>query len=313
MSIVTATDFAFPHGWSEPQRGDELSRKYCEQLEDGNIIVFNSTPFQFSTEDREFLLAQKQSGLKVHKNVSYRPSQDLIRGDACETAEDNQHLHDIMRRYSAEVTRFLSQFLAPYAPHWTLDFASYRPLEEKGRDLPIHKRNDLMHVDAFPSRPTFGGRILRVFTNINPTRPRVWETTDKFPKLVETFADDAGLPTFARESGSAGEKLRKAFAPVFRAVGVKGLDRSAYDRFMLRFHDYLKENNDYQQKWPKVRMEFPPGSTWMVYTDQVPHAAMSGQFMTEQTFIIPLKAMVTPERSPLRVLEKHCGKSLVAN
>lgn len=165
-----------------------------------------------------------------------------------------------------------------------------------------------MHVDAFPSRPTRGGRILRVFTNINPSRPRIWETTEKFPKLVQTFADDAGLPQFARESGSAGEKIRQAFAPVFRAVGVKGMDRSAYDRFMLKFHDYLKENNDYQTKWPKTRLEFPAGSTWMVYTDQVPHAAMSGQFMTEQTFIIPVKAMVTPERCPLRVLERTAAK-----
>ncbi len=311
MPKAEVTEYTFPQGWNDPARSDELSRKYCEALEDGDIVVFNSTPFDFSKDDRDFLLSQKQSGLKVHKNVSYRPSQDLLRGDACETPEENQRLHDIMRRYSKEVTRFLTQFLAPYAPHWTLDFASYRPLEEKGRDLPLHKRNDLMHVDAFPSRPTHGGRILRVFTNINPTRPRVWETTDKFPALVKTFADDAGLPTFARESGSAGEKLRKAFAPVFRAVGVKGLDRSAYDRFMLRFHDYLKENTDYQTNWPKIRMEFPPGSTWMVYTDQVPHAAMSGQFMTEQTYIIPLKAMVTPDRSPLRVLEKHCGKALV--
>ncbi len=311
MPKAEVTEYTFPQGWNDPARSDDLSRKYCEALEDGDIVVFNSTPFDFSKDDREFLLSQKQSGLKVHKNVSYRPSQDLLRGDACETPEENQRLHDIMRRYSKEVTRFLSQFLAPYAPHWTLDFASYRPLEEKGRDLPLHKRNDLMHVDAFPSRPTFGGRILRVFTNINLTRPRVWETTDKFPALVKTFADDAGLPTFARESGSAGEKLRKAFAPVFRAVGVKGLDRSAYDRFMLRFHDYLKESTDYQTNWPKIRMEFPPGSTWMVYTDQVPHAAMSGQFMTEQTYIIPLKAMVTPDRSPLRVLEKHCGKALV--
>jgi hypothetical protein len=24
-------------------------------------------------------------------------------------------------------------------------------LEEEGRDLPLHKRNDLLHVDAFPS------------------------------------------------------------------------------------------------------------------------------------------------------------------
>jgi 3-deoxy-D-manno-oct-2-ulosonic acid (Kdo) hydroxylase len=311
MATVNVTEYGFPLGWADPARAEELSRKYCEQIEDGNIIVFEQTPFDFSNEDRDFLLSQKQSGLKVHKNVSYRPREDILRGDACETPDDNRRLHDIMRRYSQSVTKFMSRFLSPYAPHWTLDFASYRPLEEQGRDLPLHKRNDLMHVDAFPSRPTFGGRILRVFTNINPSRPRVWETTDKFPMLVKTFADDAGLPSFARESGSAGEKIRKTFAPVFKAVGVKGMDRSAYDRFMLKFHDYLKENTDYQTKWPKIRMEFPPGSTWMVYTDQVPHAAMSGQFMTEQTFIIPVKAMVAPERCPLRVLEKHCGKALV--
>ena len=311
MAKVDVSEYQFPQGWNDPARGEELSRKYCECLEDGDIVVFNSIPFEFSKEDREFLLGQKQSGLKVHKNVSYRPKTDVLRGDACESPEDNRRLHDIMRRYSAEVTKFLSRFLRRIAPHWTLDFASYRPLEEQGRDLPIHKRNDLMHVDAFPSRPTHGGRILRVFTNINPSRPRVWETTEKFPTLVKTFADDAGLRGFARESGSAGERIRKTFAPVFRAVGVKGMDRSAYDRFMLRFHDYLKESTDYQTKWPKIRMEFPPGSTWMVYTDQVPHAAISGQFMTEQTFIIPVKAMVTPERCPLRVLEQHCGKALV--
>ncbi len=198
MAEVNVTDYRYPLGWNDPARADELSRKYCERIEDGDIIVFESTPFEFSKEDREFLLSQKQSGLKVHKNVSYRPKEDILRGDACETAEDNKRLHDIMRRYSMQVTKFMSRFLAPYAPHWTLDFASYRPLEEKGRDLPIHKRNDLMHVDAFPSRPTYGGRILRVFTNINPERPRVWETTDKFPMLVKTFADDAGLPAFAR-------------------------------------------------------------------------------------------------------------------
>jgi len=310
MALVQVPDYQYPQGWIGSSNGDELSRQYCALLEDGEILSFDSIPFEFSKEDREFLLSQKQSGLKVHKNVSYRPQEDILRGDACETAQDTARLHEIMRRYSAAVTQFLTRFLAPYAPHWSLDFASYRPLEEKGRDLAIHKRNDLMHIDAFPSRPTHGARILRVFTNINPSRPRIWETTDKFPIIVEKFADQAGLPKFAAESGSASEKMRQSLAPLLRLVGVKGTDRSAYDRFMLRFHDYLKENSDYQTKWEKIRLEFPPGATWMVYTDQVPHAAISGQFMTEQTYIIPVKAMVTPERCPLRVLEKHCGKAL---
>ena len=75
-------------------------------------------------------------------------------------------------------------------PHWSLDYASYRPEEEQSRDLSLHKRNDLLHVDAFPSRPTRGGRILRCFTNINPTRTRNWLTTDRFPALAEKFARD---------------------------------------------------------------------------------------------------------------------------
>jgi hypothetical protein len=312
MGIVNVTDFGYPRGWNRPQLAEQMARQYCGLLEDGEILVFASPPFDFPDADREFLLSQKQSGLKVHKNVSYRPLEDALRGDACESAEDNQRLHEVMRRYSGQVTKFVDIFFAPYSSYRKLDFASFRPLEEKGRDLSTHKRNDLMHVDAFPSRPTHGDRILRVFTNINPSRPRVWETTDKFDKLVKSFADDAGLPGFAKRSGSVGEKLRKTIAPVMRTVGIKGLNRSAYDEFMLSFHDYLKENQEYQNKWERIHLEFPPGSTWMVFTDQVPHAAISGQFMTEQTFIVPLEAMVTPERCPLRVLEAHCGRALVS-
>jgi hypothetical protein len=312
MAKINVKDYQILGGWTGSLPCPDRARAYCGLLEEGEILVFNEIPYEFPDSDQEFLLSQKQSALKIHKNVSYRPATDLLRGEACETPGDNDRLHGIMRRYSASVTRFLSRFLAPYAGQWTLDYASYRPLEEKGRDLPVHKRNDLMHVDAFPSRPTRGARILRVFTNINPVRPRVWETTDKFELVVKKFADHAGLPKFARQSGSTSEKIRRTLAPVFQKVGFKGMDRSAYDRFMLHFHDYLKENRDYQTKWPRIRMEFPPGATWMVYTDQVPHAALSGQFMVEQTYIIPTQAMVKPDRCPLRVLEKHCGRALAS-
>ena len=102
----------------------------------------------------------------------------------------------------------------------------------------------------------------------------------------------------------------KTLAPVLKAVGVKGADRSAYDRFMLRFHDYLKENDDYQRTWPKEHIEFPPGSTWLVYTDTVPHAVLSGQFALEQTYIVPVEVMVAPRHAPIRVLEDMVGKAL---
>ena len=91
------------------------------------------------------------------------------------------------------------------------------------------------------------------------------------------------------------------------------MNRSAYDKFMLRFHDYLKENEAFQKNCRKIHINFPPMATWMCYTDSVPHAVLSGQYALEQTFIIPIRAMVTPEKSPLRVLEKLAGRKLVSD
>jgi len=79
---------------------------------------------------------------------------------------------------------------------------------------------------------------------------------------------------------------------------------------MLRFHDYMKERQDFQEGCRKIRIEFPPGSTWICYTDSVPHAVLSGRFALEQTFIIPLSSLVIPEQAPIRVLEKLAGKPL---
>jgi hypothetical protein len=314
MSWLKVGDYRYPEGWTGGAAADgaERSRHYCRKLEGGQILFFDAPPFDMPEADRQFLLSQRQSAFKGHKNISYRPTQDVLRGgDAGASPEDARRLHEVMRSYSQHVTAFLQKFLAPYAAHWKMDFASFRPLEEQSRELSLHKRNDLMHVDAFPSRPTHGGRILRFFTNINPQCGRVWETSDGFDALAKSFAEPAGLKKIAAGESSPGRAILKKFAPVLRAVGVKGVDRSAYDRFMLRFHDFLKENTDYQQKWTKYRMEFPPGSCWMVYTDQVPHAVLSGQFALEQTYIVPIEAMVAPELSPLRVLESMAGRALV--
>ena len=310
MSMVKVDDYRYPQGWAGGADADERSRYYCQQLEEGKIVYFENIPFDLPDADRQFLLSQKQSGFKGHKNVSYRPEQDAIRGAAEDDPREAERLHDLMRRYSSQVVRFLSRFLAPYAPHWTLDFATWRPLEEQGRDLPLHKRNDLLHVDAFPSRPTKGSRILRCFTNLNPERSRVWATSEGFETLAERFALDAGLSQIARQAASPVGVLKRGVAPLLKAVGVRGADRSPYDVFMLRFHDFLKENSDYQEKWEKIRLEFPPFSTWMVFTDSVPHAALSGQYALEQTFIVPMKAMVVPQKSPLKVLEALCGQPL---
>ena len=304
--LARVEDFTFPAGWGQTAEAAARARQCCEQLEDGHILCLDRLPFLLYKDDRDFFLSQRQSGSRLHKNVSYRPAEDVLRGAAGGTQETGR-LHEIMRKYSQEVARFVKRLLTPYAAGMTLDYASFRPEEEEGRDLPVHKRNDLLHFDSFPTRPMNGRRILRCFTNINPSTPRVWNTTDGFEALAGKYAAAAGLAGFAAKGSSRSHPLVRILK---KAFGLKAVDHSAYDLFMLRFHDYLKENSAFQRDCPKVRVDFQPGWTWICYTDSVPHAVLSGRYALEQTFIIPLTSMVAPEKAPIRVLEKMAGKSL---
>ncbi len=287
------------------------ARAWCRQLEAGDILFFPQTPIQIPPQDLSFLLGQQQTGSTLHKNIAYKPNQDSVSGlDAGTTgaAELNQ-LRAIMRQYSQDVTRFLTRFLSPYQQRWQLDYASFRPQEEEGRDLPLRRRNDLLHTDAFPTRPTRGARILRFFNNIHPTRTRDWVVSDPFPVLALKYApQQISLPS---PGNSAGRALKSLANTAGLGLAIPSLKRSPYDDFMMRFHNFLKENASFQAECRKEYLQFPPGSSWMVYTDMVPHAVLSGQYALEQTFLVDHQAMVSPESSPLSVLEAMTHTALV--
>jgi hypothetical protein len=303
MPWLTVEDYR-ADGWRDGPDVAARSRHYCAELEKGAILFFGAPPFELPREDVDFLLALEPADSRLHKNVSYRPESDLLRGLADDASQPR--VHQIMRRYAARVRKFVEEFLGPYAGRLQMDYASFRPLEEEGRDLSLHKRNDLLHVDAFPSRPTRGGRILRVFTNVNRAKDRTWVVGERFPELAGRFANAAGLASYANAS-----KVWSGLKRGLSRVGFPLPDRAPYDEFMLHFHDWLKENAQFQQaREGKERIAFPPMATWIVYTDGVPHAALSGQFAMEQTFIIPVEALVAPEASPIRVLESLAGKAM---
>ncbi len=203
----------------------------------------------------------------------------------------------------------MSDFLTPYARRWKLDYASFRPQEEQGRDLALRKRNDLLHTDAFPTRPTHGARILRFFNNIHPTRTRDWVVGEPFPSLVKQFAPkEIDLPSPENGASKAAKSLARGLG---LGAAIPSLKRSPYDDFMMRFHNFLKENEAFQANSVKHPWQFPAGSSWMVYTDTVPHAVLTGQYALEQTLLVAPEAMVTPESSPLAVLEEMAGARLV--
>jgi hypothetical protein len=284
-------------------RGEAL----CCELEAGNILFFQHTPFEISATDRQILLGQKQASAAYHKNVAYRPAEDRVTGlDKSESAEGEQ-LRAILRHYSQSAATFLAELLPAYASRLKLDYASYRPIEERGRAARLHARNDLCHVDSFPTRPTNGDRILRFFTNVNPAQNRVWLTAETFEAVAQHFAKIVGLPG-PQGKGPAAEVLRV----LARALRLPGAHRSPYDRFMHRCHNAMKEDAQFQEHSPKRRWEFPPDSSWIVFTDCVSHAVLEGQYALEQTFIVSRDAMVDPQRSPVAILEKLAGYPLTA-
>ena len=286
--------------------GLTATEDHYRRLETGDILFFPGTPFELTAEERAFLLSQKQTDASYHKNISYRPLEDRLKGVEQRDENARQRLHEIMRAYSKRVIDFAASFLPRYAGNWRIDYASFRPVEEEGRAVALHARNDLIHVDSFPTRPSNGNRLLRVFTNVNPTRPRVWITSDNFESLAQQFARQAGLPS---RLGFAA-KLRHQTLRALSGLGLPLVDRSEYDQFMLRFHHFLKENTAFQQSCRKNRWEFPAGCTWICFTDTTSHSCISGQYAMEQTFVVKRHSLVWPEKAPIAILEKMVGFSL---
>jgi hypothetical protein len=293
VSLVTV-------GTIQPEKVADLG--YCRALEEGTILFFPRTPFELPEADRAFLLRQRQVGAGYHKNIAYRPRQDRVSGFVKQDPADAERLRQVLHDYSARVVAFATRLFPAYARAWRLDFASFRPQEEAGRALGLRARNDRLHVDAFPTRPSGGDRILRIFTNINPAAERVWLTGDTFERLAERFAVSSGLLTRARQGG-IGRSLRRLARGAGLPVGV----RSPYDAFMMSFHHFMKENEAYQQAAAKERHTFPPGSTWIVFTDMVSHAVLSGQYALEQTFIIARESLALPAKAPVAILERIAG------
>lgn len=297
MEIVTVR----PHSYG--------TRDALAALETGNILLLES-PLEVSGPDRGALFGVGQADGNFHKNIAYRPASNKLTGLGKTTPGEEDRVHGAIAGYSRRAIQLLEKLLAPYRSSWQIDYTSFRSIEEAGRALPLKKRNDLLHTDAFPTRPTNGGLILRIFTNINEAKTRDWMTSDPFAIMAPRYARAAGLEEIAKSPQSRLHHLARAAARSARSIGLPVVDRSPYDRFMLGFHDFLKLNTSYQKTCPKYRFNFPPGSTWLVFTDVVPHAVLAGRYALEQTMIIQRESLVDPAHAPASILEKLSGRVL---
>jgi len=275
-------------GWSASVPG------IAEALETGKVLFAPRLPFALSELEHRFLTPACLDGKS--KNISYRPASGVLNGAAASL--DREALIGMLRRYYEHASVLVDGLCPEYHGKWSAGFTSFRPAEIAGRTTSWRKDDTRLHVDAFPSRPLQGLRIVRVFSNVNPSQPRMWRVGEPFEQVAKTF-----LP-----------KIGGAFpgsAWLLHALRVTKTRRTPYDHLMLGIHDGMKADEAYQRGCAQESLAIPPGATWACFTDSVSHAAMSGQFAFEQTFYLPVEAMHDASRSPLRVLERMTGKRLV--
>jgi len=263
-------------------------------MESGKVVYFPTLAFNSEPIQIEKLLSESILDGK-HKNISYDYLTQKMGGYDKKHIEHNlpQTLQTFMHGYAEFAKQTVDTLFPQYSESMKWGRTSYRPAEIKGRSSSKRKDDTRVHVDSFPATPVNGLRILRVFCNINPYGdPRVWELGEPFNKVAQRFA--AQIPSY-----------NVRFAKFLKFIKATKSLRSAYDHYQLHLHDTMKLDDDYQQTVKKHRIGFPAQSTWLVFTDHVSHAALSGQYLLEQTFYLPVKAMADASLSPLHYWQKE--------
>ncbi len=289
MTAIVSLDLA---SW-RPALTAEAQKSAISVLEGGGVLVLPQLRFELAPDERRFLSPEWSDGRA--KNISFE--NDAVKG-ARGSREDLAALARMIGRFAFLAGALVAALFPRYAPYVKRARTSFRPQPAVGRAVSWRKDDARLHIDAFPSRPNGGERILRVFSNVNPVEDRVWRVGEEFSAMARAF-----LPRIRPQL--PGTPALLALLHV-----TKGL-RSEYDHLMLGLHDCAKRDLDYQRDCEQQTVRFAPGTTWLCFSDQVMHAAVSGQHMLEQTIHVPPAALYEPEGSPLAILERLCGRRLL--
>jgi hypothetical protein len=272
-----------------------VQQRAMRALESGAVVALEQLAFPLKDRERS-LLSPAIAG--KGKNVSFDAGSGRLRGTSARDGEF-MTLQSMMSRFAAASWQLVRNVLPHYCANLQQARTSFRPIEITGRRTSWRKDDTRLHVDSFPSSPVQGRRILRVFSNVNPEgKVRRW-------RIGEPFEDVARRYRAALRAPIPGATL------LLERLGITKGRRSPYDHCMIRIHDRMKADTAYQSGVRQIDHSFAAGCTWMVFTDQVSHAAMAGQHALEQTFLLPVGSMLERERSPLATLERMLGRPLI--
>jgi 3-deoxy-D-manno-oct-2-ulosonic acid (Kdo) hydroxylase len=276
--------------------GDDGPTRGVEAIvEAGEVMRFPYLGFPLLESELKFRDPRWADGKA--KNISLRWPSGEMRG-AAGSAKDLLALRAMIVRYAERSEALALRLFPHYRGHLRRGNTSLRPVNVAGRATSWRQDDTRLHIDAFPSNPMHGTRLLRVFCNINPHgEPRRWRVGEPFEAHALRYLPKIGRPL----PGSAW---------LLEKTGITKRRRTEYDHVMLQLHDHAKADAAFQRDSPQAAVDFAPGTTWVVFSDQVLHAAMGGQHMLEQTFYLDAEHQLRPELSPRGVLERLLRREL---
>ena len=272
--------------------GADIRERALEALELGKIILLPQHSFELTSRERKFLdpaVVKQPRGHTGRARIVFEPDSGRLRHDQVD-ARVRHDMEAMMARFAGWSKDLVTDLVPRYGSALAMGPASFRPCARKGVQG--------LHVDSFFFVPTQGQRVLRLFTNVNPAgEPRVWQIGETFEPFAKQY-----VPEIRKPVPGSGWLLERA--------GVTKGRRTAYDHTMRQLRNLAKRDTDFQRHTPRRMIDFPTGSTWVVFTDARVHGAASGQFAFEQTFLVPSDAMSNPDLSPLRILERLLDRAL---
>ncbi|MGE0004595.1 MAG: Kdo hydroxylase family protein [Parvibaculaceae bacterium] len=276
------------------------------ELENSNVIFVPGLSLQIHDDEKALLDPKSQLSDGVQKNITLDPYLHKTSG-VNQSSPYVDAVNRLLARYKSESLAWLEKLFGERGRAFEPQRTTFRPVEIKSRaklgkvgDKSQYRFDDTrLHADAFIRRPMVNRRILRVFNNINPFgEPRVWNVGGDFGDYARRYLD----------------KIRAPYPGEFALLNLlrrTHWKRSHYDHIMIHLHDLGKLDDDFQANSPQTRVEFPPNSVWLCFTDSVLHAALAGRYALEQTFETTIEQMADPAKSPQRRLETIKGINLL--
>jgi hypothetical protein len=207
------------------------------------VLSFPQLPFVLSEAERRFLDERWQDGHA--KNVSVRWPGGALRG-ATGSEADLADLRAMIVRYAEQSEAFALRLFPHYRGHLRRGNTSFRPADVAGRETSWRKDDTRLHVDAFPSNPMQGTRLLRVFCNVNRTDGRgCGASASRSPRTRRRYLASITRPLPAPRG-------------CMKTVGITKRRRTEYDHVMLQLHDHAKGDLDFQRTSPQADVAFAP-------------------------------------------------------